>query len=288
MEQVRDEFLLEEVKNALTRELINSDIDINVEKGEVTLTGIVDVLAEKRFAEEVVERISGVKWVENSITIAIDNTLTDKETADEIIARLTANPLEQLHSLGVDCKNGTVILKGHVNNAAERNAALQAASQVRGIKEVISHLSMNKEVDDRDDASICNDVERALSLSKNINPDDVFTQVRHGEVYLSGWLDTKDNIEEAIQRASSVIGVKKVHSKLHHAKDNTGDVKLTNQIRSLLGKHKLNQVKAFVVDGTVFLGGQVYSVDQKAEAEELARTLSGINGISNDINVAIH
>jgi osmotically-inducible protein OsmY len=47
-----------------------SDIDVSVEKGEVTLTGTVDSRSAKRRAEDIVESLSGVKNVENRIRVS--------------------------------------------------------------------------------------------------------------------------------------------------------------------------------------------------------------------------
>lgn len=288
MEQVKDNILLEEIKNALTRELNSVDIDINIENGKVTLSGFVDVLAEKSYAEKVVAKIPGVVTIDNSITIAMDNSPTDKEIIEEVLAKFQAHPLEQVGNLGAQCKGGIVTIEGHINSVAEKMAALQAASRVVGVKEVISHLTFN-EKSGNDDASLCNEIERQFSLSAVVDADDIDTRVINGEVYLVGWLKTPKEIDEAIHRASSVTGVKKVHSQLRHSQgQDSGDVRLTNELRQILRKNHLNQVKAFVVDEIVFLGGRVYAADHKREAEKLAGTLKTIKGISNDITVTPH
>ncbi len=47
----------------------DADIDVNVDAGEVTLTGAVDERHTKRLAEDVAERVSGVKEVHNQIRV---------------------------------------------------------------------------------------------------------------------------------------------------------------------------------------------------------------------------
>lgn len=67
-----DERIEEDVCERLTEnsELDASDITIQVENGEVTLSGTVDDRYFKRLAEDIVDSVSGVKDVHNQIKIS--------------------------------------------------------------------------------------------------------------------------------------------------------------------------------------------------------------------------
>jgi osmotically-inducible protein OsmY len=69
--QRSDERIREEVNETLARhpEIDASEIEVRVEKGEVTLTGTVDDRRTKRLAEDIVERVFGVKDVENKVKV---------------------------------------------------------------------------------------------------------------------------------------------------------------------------------------------------------------------------
>jgi len=69
--QRSDERIREDVSEALYHEgdVDASDIEIEVSSGELTLTGTVASRMEKRHAEEVAERCSGVKDVQNRLRI---------------------------------------------------------------------------------------------------------------------------------------------------------------------------------------------------------------------------
>jgi hypothetical protein len=69
--QRSDERVREEVNEALARhpEIDATEIEVRVEKGEVTLTGTVDDRRTKRLAEDIVERVFGVKDVENKVKV---------------------------------------------------------------------------------------------------------------------------------------------------------------------------------------------------------------------------
>src|SRR5690606_13938578 len=67
-----DERIREDANDRLTDDprIDASNITVTVESGEITLNGTIDSRAEKRRAEDVVERISGVKHVQNNLRVA--------------------------------------------------------------------------------------------------------------------------------------------------------------------------------------------------------------------------
>jgi hypothetical protein len=69
--QRSDDRIREEVNETLARhpEIDASEIEVRVQNGEVTLTGTVDERRDKRMAEDIVERVFGVKDVENKIKV---------------------------------------------------------------------------------------------------------------------------------------------------------------------------------------------------------------------------
>ncbi len=69
--QRSDERVKEEVCDILTRDhdVDASDIEVQVHNGEVTLSGMVSDRNQKRRAEDVIERMSGVKEIHNQIRV---------------------------------------------------------------------------------------------------------------------------------------------------------------------------------------------------------------------------
>ncbi len=65
-----DERICEDVSARLTEHgwIDASDIDVNVDNGEVTLTGTVDSRATKRLAEDIADSVPGVRDVHNRLT----------------------------------------------------------------------------------------------------------------------------------------------------------------------------------------------------------------------------
>ncbi|MDA8234365.1 MAG: BON domain-containing protein [Clostridia bacterium] len=281
--------LQEEIRSLLKNRMNLSayDINIEIEDGRVSLSGVVDVLAEKNQAGEMVSRLPWVKKVDNNLTIAMEKGIEDKQIAQEVLAKFEELGIDPRH-IGVEASHGMVKLVGNVAAAAESLAALRAAEKVRGVKEVLSALKLAEE-STRDDATITNAVETALSRSDEVDVRDVMTETKNGTVYLSGWVDSQQQIDAAVALANSVTGVKKVHNHLRASGEVTeGDVALTNEARRVLSKAGLGVVKVFVVNGTAFLGGIVQSIDQKHKAGETVHKVDGLTGVHNAITVALH
>ncbi|NOT76014.1 MAG: BON domain-containing protein [Cyclobacteriaceae bacterium] len=71
-----DERITEDVNDRLSddQHIDASNIEVSVEKGEVTLKGTVSRREEKRHAEDIIESISGVTNVENKIRVSSERS----------------------------------------------------------------------------------------------------------------------------------------------------------------------------------------------------------------------
>jgi hypothetical protein len=80
-----DDRILEEVNEALKQDhdIDASDLEAQISKGEVTLTGTVCSRREKRMAEEVVESVSGVENVQNQIRVVSRAEKTSSSSSEQ-------------------------------------------------------------------------------------------------------------------------------------------------------------------------------------------------------------
>jgi osmotically-inducible protein OsmY len=67
-----------------------------------------------------------------------------------------------------------------------------------------------------DDSSITTKVKSALLAEKDVNSFDIKVKTHGGVVQLSGFVDSKWQIDKAVQVASAVTGVQKVQNDLIH------------------------------------------------------------------------
>lgn len=263
------------------------DINVRVVKGKIQLSGCVDVLAEKERAEELVREVAGAEPLDNSLTVVTENVPADKDVEAAVRERLQRHGIDLGH-IGVKVSNGVVVLVGKTASWAEEEAARQAASQVYGVKEVISQVEAGT-LADWDDATITNSIEDVFAHAETLANHDIVTQTRAGVVTLLGWVDRPEDRTTAEKLAGQVPGVKKVRNHLRVREGaRNGDIALTNQARSLLGASGLAMVRVYVVEGIAFLAGRVASIDQKKKAEALVTGIEGIKGINNSIIVSLH
>ena len=198
--------------------LINSDQDLagylvqgRSRGGIIHLQGIVDVLAEKYRAEELLKQIPGVVGVENGITVSTDGDINDQSVEFEVNEEINADPRVQLKEVEVQSDSGVVHLRGEVRTLAEAKAAEVAASRSRGVKEVVSELRV---VSDVDDASLTNRVEMALGESGKVNPYLINSASRRGVVTLHGTVTDGFMRELAEEITAGVPGVRRIENHL--------------------------------------------------------------------------
>lgn len=197
------------IRDAIRAEVLSSAPDIGVvaRDGVVTLTGMVDVLAEKRAAEEICHRVPGVIKVENGLTVSLDGQVTDDDVEKSVRTKLDESGLSEV---GFRLSAGAVELLGEVETLDEAHIAVRAAEAARGVKAVRSSLSLGSE---SDDATIVNEVERLLAGSR-VGAGFIATTCHSGEVGLAGSVADREELDTAEALARSVPGVHAVRSRL--------------------------------------------------------------------------
>lgn len=120
-----------------------NSVEVHVENGWLTLSGIVDWHYERAAAEEDVRKLAGVVGVTNNI--AINNPLAD----DSCIRAKIESALERHAEIGskairVTVVNGNVVvLEGRVDTWDERRAVQNAAWSTPGVTCVDDRLMIN-------------------------------------------------------------------------------------------------------------------------------------------------
>lgn len=148
---IKDTDIVNQIKKALREKMQLSSMDINVDcrQGNVILSGIVDVLSEKIFAEKIASKIDGVVSVENGITIGMDSNITDSHIKYEIENKIyEEEENDSLSNIGVDVKGGTAILMGHVENSSDKRKAVELASSSRGIANIVDSIKLKTRKDE--------------------------------------------------------------------------------------------------------------------------------------------
>lgn len=116
-------------------------IQIEVQKGWITLTGAVEWQYQRLAAEAAVRRLSGVRGVSN--LIEIKPRVAAADITRKIMESLKRNAQLEADSIRVTVDKDKVILEGKVKAWYERNLAEQAAWSAPGVKEVDDRLSIS-------------------------------------------------------------------------------------------------------------------------------------------------
>ena len=140
---------------ALNPYLRASELKATVKDGKATLTGSVPESVNKELAKEIALGVSGIKEVDNQITVESDKPLVHAapvgsygETIDDatITVAVKSKLLWSKHTDGlhttVETKSGRVTLTGTADTKAARDLAGRLASNTRGVISVKNQLKV--------------------------------------------------------------------------------------------------------------------------------------------------
>lgn len=207
-----DHIISQKAKHQLELEMGPSAKDINVSthSGSLQLSGIVDVLAEKKQAEDISLKINGVKIIKNNITISTDGTISDKEIEGKINKKLRTNINNSLVGVSARVDGGVAVLKGSVETQSDRRSALEEASKALGVKDVVNNMDLKLQ---NDDIAIQNELNR-LFVTSYIDNQDVKPYIDEGTITLYGYVNNDEEAQNLKAIAEEIPGVKKVINKL--------------------------------------------------------------------------
>jgi osmotically-inducible protein OsmY len=129
------------VRNALQCDVFvpHDDIQSSVGDGFVTLTGEVDTPAERDAAGRAVQNLTGVRAIDNRITLR-RYAITPEELRAAIHDALARHADRDAAHLRIDVEGGRVTLHGDVHSWADRQAIVGAVTGTRGVDSVIDRL----------------------------------------------------------------------------------------------------------------------------------------------------
>lgn len=117
---------------------IPANVQVAVHQGRVTLTGTVEWLLQKNYAELAVEHIRGVHGVLNHIEVAPKAALRDVRR--HILHALHRNADVDARHIDVSVSDDVVTLTGSVGSWSQRDAAERGAGSAPGIRHVDNRI----------------------------------------------------------------------------------------------------------------------------------------------------
>jgi osmotically-inducible protein OsmY len=159
-------------------------VHVDVDRGVVTLTGVVDSYPKRIAAQEAAHAVAGVLDVANDIRVEIrgSHTRTDTEIAEAVREALRWSVVSPADHVQTTVSDGFVTLSGEVDGQWQRTAAERAIEHLAGVRGVINRIAIK--IRPVQPAELKLRIEEALerraelearSLGVEVNPDGVVT-----------------------------------------------------------------------------------------------------------------
>lgn len=140
--------------------------------------------------------------------------------------------------------------------------------------------------------ALANRVQSALRASKVANAEQIKVEAKGDSVQLSGFVESEEDQEKALEAARTVRGVAAVRNDLviRESRPTVGqaldDTIIAAQVRKQIAAKVTEEgrdINVTVSDGVVQLSGYVASADVKNLAADVASTVQGVQDVRNDI-----
>ena len=124
----------------------NTKVEVN--DGNVVLTGTADNIAQKDLTAIYAKDIDGVKTVQNDITVkdmpgeTIGETIDDASITSQVKYALLSHKATSALKTKVTTNDGVVVITGEANSYAEKSLVTKLASDVRGTKTVNNSMTV--------------------------------------------------------------------------------------------------------------------------------------------------
>jgi osmotically-inducible protein OsmY len=199
-------------------------IQATVQNGMATLTGTVDLVADKINADQKVRHVKGVTAIRDEIQVAgpeIPDQELQQKLQKAINYDLWGNVPIQFQAITVQVHNGVAIVGGHAAGPVAAADAIAVVANTKGVKDVIDNIQVDP-VSDFDDRIRVQEYRAIygypLLNQYAIDPEKpIRIQVANGHVTLYGTVDNEAQKNAAGIQANTVPGVFSVTNDLQVA-----------------------------------------------------------------------
>jgi osmotically-inducible protein OsmY len=140
---------------------------------------------------------------------------TDPQTQSNVLEELAWEPDLLVQDIGVDVRQGQVMLSGHVPDYDQKWHACQAALRAFGALGVHNYIEVClPAAQERTDAQLERSVKAALKWLHQLTSAKVRIAVDHGEVILDGSLRWEFEKQAATRSVRTLVGVKDLHNEI--------------------------------------------------------------------------
>lgn len=275
-------------------------IDVKSIDGVVRLSGTVDDLLARRRAEELCERIRGVRAVVDSIEVEPVFDQSDEEVERAVRAALRRDPATEAYEIRCEVTDGEARVVGTVDSQSERLLTLDVVRGVQGVVAIDDRIDV-RAGDVRSPGEIQSDVEGRLAMAVWVDAGPIDVAVDpNGNVTLTGKVGSAYE-KRLAARLAWVDGVRSVddsglevswHARgwLERARpeESASDSAIRDAVKvALASEPRLTggPLRVEVDEGTVTLDGVVADALARIAAERAARSVVGVQRVRNYVRV---
>jgi osmotically-inducible protein OsmY len=219
-----EEELKRKVKDQLhwDSRVLASDINVQIDKGIVRLSGSVPSYDSLRHAEADVLTVEGVNGIDNQLVISYRKETevpTDADIEEFIDRTFSFNDYLRQDELTVISEKGYITLSGNTDVLWKKLLAEELCYSVRGVSEVNNEIIIvpTRSLEDK---NIANTIVAALERDATTDPDDIMVRVEQGQVSLSGVARSHMESIRAEAIASQTEGVVSVVNEIESERAN--------------------------------------------------------------------
>jgi osmotically-inducible protein OsmY len=227
-QDAKDSKIEADVHKALDNKQLHN-VQASFQGDNVTLTGTVDLYADKELADNRVHHVKGVKGVDNEIQVG-GPTVEDAALRDKLAKGLAYDRVgygtTAFNAISIGVDHGVVTLEGTVYWEPDKDSAVGLMANTPGVKDVIDNLKVApvSPMDDQLRLRLARVIYGTPQLQKYaLDPaKPIRIMVINGNVTLSGVVDSKMDKDIAGLKANSVPGIFKVVNDLQVAGPESG------------------------------------------------------------------
>jgi osmotically-inducible protein OsmY len=272
-------------------------IAARAQAGSVQLSGEVESFATRRIAEEDVLGIPGVVRVKDDLAV-VPRKRNDVRLTESVKRTLGDDPWIDDANVRVSSDRGRVVLTGFVGSDAERLRAEQDSSMASPRSVDASLLRVDRWTDDgtlrakppaaRGDREIGQSLLDAYVADPRVHPFVPTVDVHERAIVLTGVAPNQEAKDAAVQDASNVSGAVDVRDdmKLMPSVAHRSDDEIRAEVTSALARDALLRplkLGVEVLDGRVYLKGNIHSQADRLHAIALATSARGTRSVEDNL-----
>jgi len=193
-----------------------SNIKVEVNSGEVNLSGTVPYYSSRRIARNDAWNVLGVRSLISKLKVDFPQSIpvpSDDQIQANLIDSFRLDPELDHIKIVPEVHRGKVRLEGEVDKLWKKSWAEDLAEKIMGVTEIENRLAVVPS-DDVLDSAIADDLKAAIERNIYVNIDDVDIKVENSVVTLMGTVPDWISVQAAYNTALHTAGVADVINKL--------------------------------------------------------------------------